>query len=138
MAFISGPRQVGKTTLGKSLLKSKNNYFSWNNPHFQRTWMHSPEGAIKKIGHGPVLFDEMHKNRKWNPHLKDLYDSYKDNLGIIVTGSNRLDTYRKHSDSLLGRYIPYRLTLFSVTENFKSPSPDQVLHKTRFLITGKV
>ena len=27
MAFISGPRQVGKTTLAKSLLQTDDNYF---------------------------------------------------------------------------------------------------------------
>ena len=133
MAFISGPRQVGKTTLGKSLIESEKNYFSWDNPNFRRVWIRSPESSIKDIGNGPVLFDEMHKNRKWKNHLKGLYDTYKDDLDIIVTGSARLDIYRKGSDSLLGRYIPYRLYPFSVAEAERtlSPSPDQILQRTK-------
>ena len=120
-----------RTTLGKSLLKSKNNYFSWDDPHFRKTWIRSPETAIQEIGHGPVLFDEMHKNRRWKIHLKGLYDAHKEDLNILVTGSARLDIYRKGSDSLLGRYIPYRLYPFSVAETIKAPSPNQVFHKTR-------
>ena len=78
MAFISGPRQVGKTTLGKQLLTDKNNYFSWDQTAFRKIWTQFPEKALEKIGEGPVLFDEIHKDRKWKSKIKGIYDTYSD------------------------------------------------------------
>ncbi|MDE0518567.1 MAG: AAA family ATPase [Bdellovibrionales bacterium] len=127
MAFISGPRQVGKTTLGKQLLKDKNNYFSWDQTEFRKTWVKFPEKILENIGIGPILFDEIHKDRKWKSKIKGIYDTYSEELDILVTGSAKLDIYRKGNDSLLGRYIPYRLHPFSVSESRTPPHPDDIL-----------
>ena len=127
IAFISGPRQVGKTTLGKQLLKDSNNYFSWDETHSRKVWTKSPEKLLENIGEGPILFDEIHKDRKWKSKMKGLYDRHGEKLSFLVTGSAKLDIYRKGSDSLLGRYIPYRLHPFSVSESYSSP--DQMLKK---------
>ncbi len=129
IAFVSGPRQVGKTTLGQQLLKDKNNYFSWDQTEFRRLWAKNPEKILEQIGSGPVLFDEIHKDRFWKLKIKSIYDSHSDQLSILVTGSARLDIYRKGSDSLLGRYIPYRLHPFSVSESLTPPAPSEVLKK---------
>ncbi len=129
MAFISGPRQVGKTTLGKQLIRDKNNYFSWDQTAFKRAWAKFPEKTLEKIGKGPVLFDEIHKDRKWKSKIKGIYDTYSDELAIIVTGSSKLDIYRRGGDSLMGRYIPYRLHPFSVSESLSPPRPDSILQK---------
>ena len=45
---------------------------------------------------------------------KGLYDQVGRRVPVIVTGSARLDLYKKGGESLLGRYIPYRLHPFSV------------------------
>lgn len=127
MAFISGPRQVGKTTLGKQLLKDKNNYFSWDQTEFRKTWTKFPERTLDHIGQGPVLFDEIHKDRKWKSKIKGIYDTHAEELPLLVTGSAKLDIYRRGSDSLLGRYIPYRLHPFSVSESSKPLGPDAIL-----------
>ncbi len=126
MAFVSGPRQVGKTILGKSLLQSEENYFSWDHVHFRKMWLRRPQGILTEIKDGPIVFDELHKHIRWKSHLKGLYDTYKEEIEIIVIGSARLDIYRKGNDSLLGRYFPYRLHPFSVAEGLQSPSPDQI------------
>ena len=129
MAFISGPRQVGKTTLGKQLLKDIRNYFSWDQTEFRKIWNQFPEKILEKIGKGPVLFDEIHKDRKWKSKIKGIYDSHSNELPILITGSAKLDVYRKGSDSLLGRYIPYRLHPFSVAENSNPSFPNHILQK---------
>lgn len=126
MAFISGPRQVGKTTLAKSLLQEPRNYLSWDQTEFRRAWVRSPEQALENVGKGPLILDEIHKDRKWKTRLKGVYDTHGDRLPIIVTGSAKLDVYRRGSDSLLGRYIPYRLHPFSVGETAAPPGPDQL------------
>ncbi len=124
MAFLSGPRQVGKTTLGKALLDSPQNYFSWDNPTFRRLWITDPVGALVDRGPGPVLLDEIHKDAQWKDRLKGLYDMRGDDVPILVTGSARLDIFRRGGDSLMGRYLPYRLHPFSVGERPQSVLPD--------------
>jgi len=48
MAFVSGPRQCGKTTFAKMLLKKRNSeaYFNWDNLRFRRLWTKDPSGII--------------------------------------------------------------------------------------------
>ncbi len=126
MAFISGPRQVGKTTLAKSFLQSAENYFTWDDVAFRRAWTRSPRGAIETRGAGPIALDEIHKDRRWKSQLKGVFDTAGAGEGLIVTGSARLDLYRKGGDSLLGRYFPYRLHPFSVGERAASARPDEL------------
>lgn len=116
MAFISGPRQVGKTCLARQCLDADANYFNWDIAAFKQAWVRSPLKAIEKIESGPVVFDELHKYRHWKNSLKGLYDQVGKQIPMIVTGSARLDLYKKGGDSLLGRYIPYRLHPFTVGE----------------------
>lgn len=127
MAFVSGPRQVGKTHLAKQCLGAGVNYFNWDVSEFKRAWVRSPLKAIEGIDTGPVVFDELHKYPHWKNSLKGLYDQVGDQIPIIVTGSARLDLYQKGGDSLLGRYIPYRLHPFSVSESPGHPIDPDVL-----------
>lgn len=126
ITFITGPRQVGRTTLAKSLLDSPENYRSWDSDEFRKMWIRSPSESLKSVGPGPILLDEIHKDKKkWKNRVKGLYD-----MGLsgplIVTGSARLDTFRKGSDSLMGRYIPYRIHPFSVGERKAPPKPKEI------------
>ena len=124
MAFLSGPRQVGKTTLGRALLSSADNSFSWDDPKFRRAWMRDPVGALGDRAPGPVLLDEIHKDPQWKDRLKGLYDMRGAEVPIVVTGSARLDIFRRGGDSLMGRYLPYRLHPFSVGERLQPALPD--------------
>jgi len=116
MVFISGPRQVGKTTLAKEIGKkffSENNvYMNWDNREDRKTILNNIFPADKKL----FIFDEIHKYKNWKNYLKGEYDKYKDKFHILVTGSARLDVYKKGGDSLLGRYHSYRLHPFSMRE----------------------
>ncbi|MBL7662465.1 ATP-binding protein [bacterium] len=117
MAFISGPRQVGKSTLAKSILKQQlENYFLYEHEEFRRAWSKSPESAIATRSSNTIVLDEIHKDRLWKRKLKGLYDQHGEKIKFIVTGSARLDLYKKGSDSLLGRYLPYRLHPLTVAE----------------------
>lgn len=131
MAFISGPRQVGKTSLAFNLIKHTENYFNWDESEFKRSWIQSPLKSIESINDGPVIFDEIHKYRYWKNSLKGLYDHLGKEIPIIVTGSARLDHYKKGGDSLMGRYIPYRLHPITISERTKNfPDPDQLQTNT--------
>jgi uncharacterized protein len=130
MALVSGPRQVGKTTFSKSMLTCAQNYFTWDDPTFRRAWLKSPRSALQGIRNGPTVLDEVHKDRRWKNHLKGYFDTVGPGDGLLVTGSARLDLYRRGGDSMLGRYLPYRLHPFSVGEREVSPSPDALEPRT--------
>jgi hypothetical protein len=123
--MISGPRQVGKSTLAKSLLSSPQNYFLYDEEDFRRRWSKSPSEALSGRGDGVVVLDEIHKDRKWKTKLKGLYDTRGGEIPFVVTGSARLEHFRKGGDSLMGRYLPYRLFPFTVAESAASPFPEE-------------
>lgn len=133
MAFLSGPRQCGKTTLAKELLRKRGAgaYFNWDEITFRRTWTHDPREVLPlSTGRSALLvLDEIHKARSWKRSLKGLYDTLADPVDILVTGSARLTVYRRGSDSLLGRYFHFRLHPFSIgeLESATIPHPDELI-----------
>jgi len=120
MAFVAGPRQVGKTTLARSLLgEGSPGYFNWDVESHRRRVLRDPDGFWTEPGRGDrtrIVLDEIHKYPRWKRMLKGLYDAHAEALEIIVTGSGRLDVYQKGGDSLLGRYALHRLHPFTVGE----------------------
>ncbi len=108
MVFLSGPRQVGKTTLARSLLRNDAGYLNWDTDE-GRTAILKKDFAKAAI----LVFDEIHKYRRWRNFLKGIYDSPRRSFQLLVTGSARLDLYRRGGDSLQGRY--HHMTLFPLS-----------------------
>ncbi len=63
-----------------------------------------------------LVFDEIHKYRKWKSLLKGFFDTYSQQCKILVTGSARMTVYQPGGDSLMGRYFLYRMHPLSVSE----------------------
>ena len=128
MALVSGPRQVGKTTTCRNHADS---YANWDNVDDRELVLAGPAHLVEwlelnRLSQDPptVLFDELHKYPRWKQFLKGFFDTYTDQLRIIVTGSSRLDVYRRGGDSLMGRYFLYRMHPFSVAETLSTDLPD--------------
>jgi len=68
-----------------------------------------------------IILDEIHKYRNWKNLIKGEYDKLKSKFRFLVTGSSRLDVYRRGGDSLQGRYHYYRLHPFSLAEVLGCP-----------------
>lgn len=120
MIFVSGPRQVGKTTIcrGRADL-----YLDWDNEDHRAVVLAGPAAVAHRAGleglvaRAPVIaFDELHRYRRWRGFLKGFFDTYEQRSRVLVTGSSRLDQYRRGGDSLMGRYFPLRMHPFSVAE----------------------
>ena len=111
MVFLAGPRQVGKTTLARSVPGAVAGYLNWDvAEHRDRILRRELPAADLWV------FDEIHKYRRWRNYLKGLYDNRRAKQRILVTGSGRLDLYRFGGDSLQGRYHLLRLHPFSAAE----------------------
>lgn len=111
MVFIGGPRQVGKTSLARSLLPRPECELNYDIASHRQALLRRelPAGDF-------WFFDEIHKYRGWRNYLKGLFDEHGRTRRILVTGSARLDLYRFGGDSLQGRYFHLRLHPFSVAE----------------------
>lgn len=116
MVFLGGPRQVGKTTLAQSLISN----YSDGHPAYLN-WDSDLDRARLKLREWPkavklIVLDEIHKSKTWRNTVKGLYDTLKNTHQFLVTGSARLDHFRRGGDSLLGRYYYFRLHPFSLPE----------------------
>ncbi|WDN89611.1 uncharacterized protein BuS5_02579 [Desulfosarcina sp. BuS5] len=117
MVFVGGPRQAGKTTLAKHLCQTagfdiQTRYLNWDAPKDR-------ENIITEsfpTGPGFIVLDEVHKYSRWRQVVKGLFDKRGDELQILVTGSARLDYYRRGGDSLQGRYHFFRLLPLTLAE----------------------
>lgn len=115
MVFIGGPRQVGKTTIARDLIAKQfhqSGYYNWDSKSDRRKIMQSNWPGNADL----IIFDEIHKYKKWKSFVKGEYDTLKNKYHFLITGSARLDLYRKGGDSMLGRYHYYRLHPFSLAE----------------------
>lgn len=120
MAFVSGPRQVGKTTLCERFQSS---YLNWDKLSDREVIVKGEDAVADRIGLAvaraqmPVLtLDEIHHYKHWKLFLKGFFDAYWKKVKVLVTGSARLDVYKRGGDSLMGRYFPYRMHPLSVGE----------------------
>ena len=129
MALVSGPRQVGKTTACRAVGRV---YLNWDNQDDRRILLKGPGALAERLELDRlraepvrVVLDELHKYPKWKGFLKGFFDTYNDRAHVMVTGSSRLDVFRRGGDSLMGRYLLYRMHPWSVAECSRVDLPEQ-------------
>ncbi|MBM3311390.1 MAG: ATP-binding protein, partial [Candidatus Aminicenantes bacterium] len=126
MVFIGGPRQAGKTTLARRVLDanaSASLYYNWDLREVRDAFRSDPsffESAMRGVrteARTPwVCFDEIHKMPKWKNILKGIFDKFEAECRFIVTGSARLEWFRRAGDSLAGRYFLFHLNPLTLSE----------------------
>ncbi|HJD56384.1 MAG TPA: ATP-binding protein [Rickettsia endosymbiont of Pyrocoelia pectoralis] len=131
LVFISGPRQVGKTTISKQVIKNNSNslYLNWDYLQDRNQILNKHTELFEKLlstisdDKPCLIFDEIHKYKDWKNLIKGFYDKFGENIEFIITGSAKLNIYKKGGDSLMGRYINLTVHPLSVAEiagNFDS------------------
>jgi len=129
MRFIAGPRQSGKTTLARIKLKtagSQKLYYLWDlrsvrNRYKANELFFTSDSPPRKETKQWVCFDEIHKINGWKNILKGIFDATQENYQFIVTGSSKLDIFRKAGDSLSGRYFTFQLFPLTLKEAIGRP-----------------
>ncbi|MCP5107550.1 MAG: ATP-binding protein [bacterium] len=126
MVLMTGPRQSGKTTLSGQIQEQFKNslYFNWDIISNKRKLLGDPTffQEINRVDASTplVILDEIHKYKDWKNYLKGVYDEFAGEYKFLVTGSGRLDVFRKGGDSLAGRYFMFHLFPFTISELTKS------------------
>lgn len=114
MVLITGPRQVGKTTLCRHLMarSGSSQYLNWD--------VAADRAILRRQSWNPrtslLAMDEIHKMPDWKNWLKGVVDGRSPEQALLVTGSARMETWRQSGDSLAGRYLAFRLHPISVRE----------------------
>jgi uncharacterized protein len=133
IVLITGPRQTGKTTLSKQIMPSFD-YFNYDNAEHRVALLEKSWDRSKPL----IIFDELHKMKNWKSWLKGIYDTENIPPSLLVTGSAKLDSYRKVGDSLAGRFFQYRLhplDLKELLQVFSAPA-DLENFLDKLLISG--
>lgn len=120
IVLITGPRQCGKTTLSKQLYPQYD-YFNYDAIESRLVLKEKSWDRQKPL----IIFDELHKMKKWKQWLKGVYDTEGIPPEIIVTGSARLDIHKRMGDSLAGRYFQFRLHPLDLKEAMQFYGDDQ-------------
>ena len=91
IALVSGPRQVGKTTVCRAMSDA---YLNWDNTDDRRTILRGPASLaaafqLDRLRAKPpvAVLDELHKHAKWKGLLKGFLDTYGDRVRLVVAGT---------------------------------------------------
>ena len=100
-------------------------YFNWDFDEDRRD-------ILRKRWHDSdslLVFDELHKYPRWKSWIKGIYDVLGQRHSVLVTGSARLDVYRRGGDSLMGRYHYWRLHPFTLDEIPAGMTPEEAFRR---------
>jgi predicted AAA+ superfamily ATPase len=114
LVILTGPRQVGKTSLAKSLAEGQpsTQYLNWDVADDRALLQRQSWNPAARL----LVMDEIHKMPGWKTWLKGVVDGRPADQALLVTGSARMDTFRQSGESLAGRYFSWRLHPVSVRE----------------------
>ncbi len=101
IVILSGPRQCGKTTLSKSLWSKNFQYLSYDSAEDRSLLNKSQWNRDLEL----IIFDELHKMKKWKSWIKGIYDKEGVRPRLFITGSARMTQFKKTGDSLAGRHF---------------------------------
>jgi uncharacterized protein len=124
IVLLAGPRQVGKTTLSKSLFNNFE-YLNFDSQEDRKTIRDQSWNRNSDL----IVFDELHKMTKWKSWIKGVYDKEHVRPRLLATGSARMDIFRRGGDSLAGRHFLHRMHPFSVAELKDQIDPQECLSR---------
>ncbi|HSQ46379.1 MAG TPA: ATP-binding protein, partial [Lutibacter sp.] len=117
--IVIGPRQVGKTTLLKSLCEAEGNYLFINgdDPEDRILLENAGENKLRNIigNHKTVFFDEAQRIKNIGIILKIIHDQIKE-VRLVVSGSSALEISNELNEPLTGRKWEFNLFPFTYSE----------------------
>ena len=102
VVMVTGPRQVGKTTMLENLAEADRTYVSLDSPINREMARTEPELFLQRY-QPPVIIDEFQYAKDLLPFIKMYVDKHKNNGDFWLTGSQMFHTMKQVSESLAGR-----------------------------------
>lgn len=118
--LLTGPRQVGKTTLLENLQKDNRSYVSLDALDVRAAAQEDPAGFIERLKL-PVLIDEVQYAPELFPYIKMKVDKLKTPGLFWLTGSQQFAMMKGISESLAGRVAIFELQGISLAEDEGRP-----------------
>ena len=100
--LVTGPRQVGKTTMLQNLSAQDRKYVTLDDPDVRYLAKHDPALFMQRYT-PPVLIDEIQYAPELLPYIKMYVDVEKHKGSIWITGSQAFHLMKDASESLAGR-----------------------------------
>lgn len=117
--LVTGPRQVGKTTLIHSLCREKGNYLFLNgdDPEDRVLLEDAGEKKLRQIigDHTGIFIDEAQRIKNIGILLKIIHDRI-DNVSVLASGSSVIGLNEEINEPLTGRKCEFNLFPFSWEE----------------------
>lgn len=113
--LVTGPRQVGKTTVLENCESKKRNYISLDIIEIQEQAKQDPQRFLERYK-APLLIDEIQYAPQLLPYIKAIVDKEKKKGMFWVTGSQQFNLMANVSESLAGRVGILNLQGFSQSE----------------------
>lgn len=120
--LVTGPRQVGKTTLLKELMPKNMTYITLDDETLRRKAKSNPKGFLEEFP-GRLFIDEVQYAPELFPYIKMIVDSSSDKGQYWLTGSQQFHLMKNVSESLAGRVGILNLNSFTyseITENIST------------------
>lgn len=115
VVLVTGPRQVGKTTLLTKMAEKNRTIVSLDNPTVRSLAKTDPELFLQRYK-PPVLIDEVQYAPELFVYIKIYVDSHKNNGDFWLTGSQAFEMMQHVTESLAGRVGIIRLYGLSNSE----------------------
>ena len=120
VVLLTGPRQVGKTTLLQSLQKETRRYLTLDDINLRQAAQQDPASFLDRLSL-PVLIDEVQYAPNLFPYIKMAVDKSKKNGLFWLTGSQQFDMMKNITESLAGRVVILQLQGLSLAEEQGRP-----------------
>ena len=135
--LVTGPRQVGKTTLLTEYLPENMSYVSLDDKVLRDQAITNPKLFL--IEHPwPILIDEVQYAPELFPYIKMIVDKYRERGMYWLTGSQQIKLMKNVQESLAGRVGIVKLnslTYSEITEkeNKKIFEPDNIVKSNKII-----
>jgi predicted AAA+ superfamily ATPase len=100
--LLTGPRQVGKTTLLRTMAGTERTYVTLDNPAIRELAVTDPELFLQRY-QPPMIIDEIQYAPQLLPYIKMYVDEHKRKGAFWLTGSQMFHLMKNVSESLAGR-----------------------------------
>jgi len=143
---LTGPRQVGKSTLVKSILDEKKIWeFNFDLEEERKIFSESSKlkietliSSLRSSGKDCIFIDEVQKNLKAFELIKYIHDHFKD-IKIVISGSTALEIEEQSFETLTGRAIYLKLLGLTAKEIYhqsKKLLEEDKKYKDSLIISG--